>query len=357
MKYQFDSIQILQLEITTNCNASCPQCPRNNYGGRTISELPLITWSMQDMQTVLSVQFVKQLKFVYFCGTYGDPMFNKSIADMCRWLNNCNPEISIGIHTNGSLGNPQTYKKLASLVDFISFGIDGLEDTNSVYRRNTNWSTIIKNAKNFISYGGIAHWDYIVFNHNQHQVEKAKLLSKQLGFSTFNIKKTYRFFNKTHELVPSLDVLDDDGTKCYELRPPALSKYLNKNMQIINFVDKKNYASTTQISCAHLEKNEIYIGADGFVFPCGWLHDRLYGVESQKTSDRKKLYQMMDDIGGKNLANCFKTPISQIVDGPWFDAIQQSWTSESDRIERCGWLCGNNSDFIKEQNEFLQYNI
>ena len=77
MRYEFKKIESLQLEISSNCNASCPQCPRNFYGGKTVEDLPLITWTLNDLQQILTTQFVQQLKFVYFCGTYGDPMINK----------------------------------------------------------------------------------------------------------------------------------------------------------------------------------------------------------------------------------------------------------------------------------------
>ena len=90
MTYRFDQIKRLQLEISSNCNVSCPQCPRNYYGGDTISELPLVNWSLSQLQHVMSAKFVKQLDFVYFCGTYGDPMFNKNIVQMCKWIKSIN---------------------------------------------------------------------------------------------------------------------------------------------------------------------------------------------------------------------------------------------------------------------------
>jgi MoaA/NifB/PqqE/SkfB family radical SAM enzyme len=355
MRYTYKDIKSLQLEITSNCNAACPQCPRNYHGGNTISELPLITWTLSDLKKILDKNFLKQLKFVYFCGTYGDPMFNKDIVNMCHWLKNHNPFLAIGIHTNGGLGSSRDYHALAQLVKFMSFGIDGLEKTNSIYRRNTVWSKIMKNAKTFIGAGGQAHWDFIVFEHNQHEVDQARLLSDQLGFKTFNVKKTYRFFNKSHDIVPYVNVHNTDNKKIYEIHPTTIEKFSNKSIEKIKSLEKKIYVDNTKITCKHLEKQEIYIGSDGYVFPCGWLHDRLYGIESQQTPDRAKIYEMMEKIGGKHLANCFQTPLESIVDGLWFQAIQESWSS--DRLERCAWLCGDTINVIEEQNEFLQYDF
>lgn len=353
MIYRYQNLKTLQLEISSNCNAACPQCPRNYYGGPVIDELPLINWSLLDMQDILKPELIQQLDRIYFCGTYGDPMFNKNIVSMCQWLKDVNPDIKIGIHTNGSLGKKENFQKLAKLAEFVAFGIDGLADTNYLYRRNTDWHTIMKNARLFIASGGTAYWDYIVFEHNQHQVEAARQLSIEMGFREFNIKKTARFFNKEHKLVSSIDVFDNKIRKVYEIKLPSDSRYLNQNYKIVESIDKKSYTEQANIRCHYLKSNEIYIGADGYVFPCGWLHDRLYGIESANTPDRQQLYDMMERSGGKESANCFHSTLETIINGAWFKNIQDSWTNK--KLERCAMMCGGHFNLIKEQNESIQY--
>ena len=63
----------------------------------------------------------------------------------------------------------------------MSFSIDGLEDTNHLYRQDVEWDKIMERAKKFIGAGGRAEWKFIIFRHNQHQVEEARSLSKELG--------------------------------------------------------------------------------------------------------------------------------------------------------------------------------
>ena len=352
MTYSYSGIKHVEIEISTYCNAACPQCPRNIYGGKTIDNLPLINWSLEQLQSVLPEQFVKQLEMVYFCGTYGDPLMNNQLTDMCSWLKTVNPCLNIGVHTNGGVGRAETYKSLAKTADFIAFGIDGLEDTNHLYRRNTKWDTIISNAQTFVDAGGHAVWDFIVFLHNQHQVEQARELSAQLGFKEFNVKKTGRFFNKNHELVDYIDVLDQDGNKEYELRPPT-GEHLNTAYAVIKQTDIADYVKNTNISCYFTKHNQLYIGADGNVFICGLLHDRMYGVEAEKSKDRSKILQMMDDVGGKNYVNVFCTSLESIVDGPWFEKIMQSWNA--DRLDRCAIYCGDSIRLLKDQNTDITY--
>lgn len=350
--YQYNRIRSLELEISSLCNAACPQCPRNIRGGATIDNLPLTSWTLEQLQSFLFPDFVNQLEQLYFCGTYGDPMTNRDVLAMAAWLRSINPNLRIGIHTNGGVGNRAVYRNLAEVVDFIAFGIDGLEDTNHIYRRNVNWQKLIQNSTAFIENGGYAIWDFIVFRHNQHQVDHARNISQQLHFKEFNVKKTGRFFNKSHQMVGHLDVIDKKGKKEYIIEPPD-APYLNRAYDVLNKIDFASYVQNTQISCYWMNHDMLYIGADGYVFPCGFLHDRLYGVEAESNSDHKHILAMMQQAGGYEKANVFHTALADIVDGHWFARIKQSWST--DRLERCGLLCGEKVNLLADQNSSINY--
>lgn len=87
------------------------------------------------------------------------------------------------------------WKRLAKSIKngYVIFGIDGIGKTNSIYRIGTEYDKVIENAKAFIKTGGKAKWDFIAFKHNENEIEQAKILSYQFGFSEFQVKKTSRF--------------------------------------------------------------------------------------------------------------------------------------------------------------------
>jgi MoaA/NifB/PqqE/SkfB family radical SAM enzyme len=359
--HKLSDIKILQLEISNYCNAACPQCPRNYFGGKTISTLPLSRWSLSVFKKLFTPDLLKSIEEIYFCGTYGDPLTNSSLVDMCSFLKNINPNIKVGIHTNGGVGKPETFQKLARVVDFVAFGIDGLEDTNHIYRRNVSWNRIIKNTQAFISAGGNAIWDYIVFAHNQHQVETAKKLSEDYGFSSFSIKRTVRFLDRTHNYSDSMQVYNKDGFIDYSISAPTDVQYLNSGYEKIEIVQEKynslsEYAQQTCISCNSQRIKEVYIGADGFVFPCGWLHDRLYGPDVESHQDHIKIKNLMKEAGGWDKVNIFHTDFKEIVNNTWFDIIANSWQNEN-RLDRCGIMCGNDINLVKSQNIEVKYKI
>ena len=77
----------------------------------------------------------------------------------------------------------------------MCFSIDGLEDTNHVYRKNVNWEKLMANVNAFIAAGGSAHWDMLVYKHNQHQVDACEQLARKMGFKWFRAKVSKRGFS------------------------------------------------------------------------------------------------------------------------------------------------------------------
>ena len=91
---------------------------------------------------------------------------DKTIAALEKELN----AKSIEVVTNGSIKKANWWAELALKANVV-FSIDGLEDTNHIYRVGAQWDKIMANAEAFIAAGGNATWQYIVFRWNAHQEE------------------------------------------------------------------------------------------------------------------------------------------------------------------------------------------
>jgi MoaA/NifB/PqqE/SkfB family radical SAM enzyme len=354
--YLFDSIE---WEITTACNAACPQCPRNYYGSYTWPNLPVTQIDLAWVQQYLPESVWLTMRRIDFCGTYGDPIMNNNLINIIQWIKSVNPNIKIEVKTNGGIRSESWWQQLASVLtanDQVVFGIDGLADTNHLYRRNVDYSTVIKNASAFISAGGRAFWSYIVFKHNEHQVEDARRIASDLGFQDIIVKKTWRFFNKNHQYQDTYAVLAKDGSIEYQLEMPTNPKYINNGYQTIQFLnnkykDFKNYLQTTAVSCHEKSAKQLYISAEGLVLPCGWIHDRMYGYEAEQHGDHTKLYNLFERAGGIDTINLNHNSIDKIVSGEFFRLFQNSWTN-TDRLERCSLICGSELNGIKSQNQY-----
>ena len=195
----------LHMETSSVCNAACPMCPRE-IDPRFNKKTDGVSLSLEKVKELFSNDFISNLESMYMCGNYGDPAAAPDAIDIFQHFRETNPNMTLGMHTNGSLRSASWWSKLGTILsrntDYCYFGIDGLADTNHIHRVNTDFSKLIENASSFINAGGKAHWEFLVFAHNEHQVDEARLLSEKLGFVGFREKVTRRlgYVNTTLKL-------------------------------------------------------------------------------------------------------------------------------------------------------------
>jgi len=266
--FRVNEIRHIHLELSSLCNARCPLCPRNFYGypynlGYTETNL-----SLARLQTLLPGTLVNQLDEVIINGNYGDFVMNPESVEIISWLRSINPTMKIHISTNGGARDKNFWHQLAQLNLEISFCIDGLEDTHHIYRQDTTYQQVIKNAKIYIDAGGRAVWTMTEFEHNKHQVKEATQRSKELNFFSFNIRPTTR--NKG-------PVYNRQGQKIFKLSNIDLQKpntiddtFVEKNHRQNN---SENYFSTVPktITCEAKKNKSVYITSEGIVKPCCYL--------------------------------------------------------------------------------------
>ena len=356
-----DGIEKLEIELTTRCNASCPQCSRNYFGGKVWPSLPIVDLKLDVLKEKLNKLFLSNLKQINLIGTYGDPCIYKDLISVIKWIHE-STDAKIVISTNGSLRSTEWWHKLGTILrsqDRVMFGIDGLENTNHLYRRGTDFKKIIANMTAFNNAGGKSIWSYIAFQHNEHQIDEARKLSAELNCHGFAVKPTNRFINKQHKLVENFPVVNKNGKAIYWLTPPTNAKYINpgyKNYKIANEgpSDYDNYLKNTQIDCMVVKSKWFVISAEGYVFPCGWLQDRLYGYEAESHPDRQRLLDLIEKSGGFDNIDIHHTSLDNILNGEFFKNIKESWTNKN-RLDRCANQCGANNLFNASYNNIKEF--
>jgi MoaA/NifB/PqqE/SkfB family radical SAM enzyme len=165
----FKDIRDVHLEMSSLCNASCPWCPRTFWGYPHNGGYPETNLSLPEAKIIFQPNFLTQLTSIRINGNFGDIVMNPATPDIVDYFFSVNPELSISISTNGGAKHTKFWTQLAQTPAAVSFCLDGLEDTHHLYRQNTVWSTVIRNAQTFIKAGGRAIWKMIEFDHNRHQ--------------------------------------------------------------------------------------------------------------------------------------------------------------------------------------------
>lgn len=335
--YKYSDLKSVHLELTTKCNAMCPQCARTINGGKLNPVLELSELNISDIARIFPTDFLRQLKSIALCGNYGDPLVTKDLVAICRYFKYANPSLELELHTNGGLRSSAVWLQLAKLIDCAVFAIDGLEDTNHIYRQHTIWSNIMNNAHTFISNGGKAEWHFLIFKHNEHQIEDASKLAEHLGFSAFRTKRTGRFV-KNGKLLPYFPILNSEGIETGKLEMPSVA---NSNA-VAQEIDPEDYAQalySADIHCLVAESKSIYVSARGHIFPCCWL-GQIVPV-NRMSSKKEQILALIDRNGGLESINAKTNSIESIIKSNLFQkSIPEGWNKNVDRLKICANQCG-----------------
>ena len=202
-------------------------CDRTNNSRLTNAEL-----SLNDFQNIVDKSFAKQLNSLLMCGNHGDPMIAKDTLDMFRYLRMTNEYMYLHMTTNGGARDDDRWREIAHIFGKrgkVTFSVDGLEDTNHLYRVNVNWDRVERAMDVYTQAGGRGLWVFLIFEHNEHQVDEAERLAKLFGIE-FVRKKTGRWVksNKGEKINKKVT------SKGNEVKPAKQKKNQNKSVNEYN---------------------------------------------------------------------------------------------------------------------------
>mgnify|MGYP006266468805 CR=1 FL=1 len=366
-----NNVNRVHCELSTYCNAICPNCPRYFPGTHTVrSGVTLSQVYLEDFKKWFSASFIRGVMFWQFCGTHGDPMMAKDVIDIVRYIFEINPRANIFFNTNGGIRSEEDWTTLGKISRnynlVVTFSIDGLEDTNHIYRRNVNWKKLITNVTNYIDAGGRADWDFLVFRHNEHQIEEAKALSKMLGFSNFFPKRALGF--ESNGKLTDMPAFKPSGEFEYSILPPINSEYkfssldseiIQKNRDnlknfytenidkslieyqelVDNFKDE-SLDNLVEINCYSKRENksEIYVNVRGIVFPCCFIGNSIDSLDNQPHALQLKNRFKNFDVENFNLN---KKSIYEILELNYLNKLTVATWETSNCLKICKKTCGD----------------
>lgn len=347
--YNLQNITQVHLEISGKCNAKCPMCSRHSKNGELQKLLKQTNLSDNAFYSFFTDDFCKQLEHVYMSGVYGDPCMHPNLFEFCKYLTERN--IDVSIETNGGYRSPEFWKKLASTNILVRFAVDGLTDTNHLYRRNVRWDLLEKNMRAYSQAGGRAEWNFIVFEHNEHQIDEARNFANELNFD-FRLKVTQKF-----RAAKSWHVFDNEE-KVYEINPPQNEEYRHhviseseySSETTYNFdltSDKWNLYNDTEIDCKAISRNELFLSFEGYLLPCCYV-GTLYNDSPASQQVRDTLDMTKYDIT--------KHTLTEIINN--MNEIKDSWSKcsvKDGKLLVCAQTCKKNNQistqFIKEPSK------
>ncbi|MEO0956917.1 MAG: radical SAM protein, partial [Pseudomonadota bacterium] len=287
---------------------------------------------LADFETHFTDAFAARCREVIFGGAFGDPLAGSELLPIVEHLTARG--VTVAVSTNGGLRKPDWWRRLGEAMkrsgSRLELHLDGLADTNHLYRVNTRWDRIMENARAYIETGARAEWHFIIFRHNEHQVSEAHRLSREMGFASFTLIDTIRFSGgpSYQYVMPNGDrralelpsvkaadfALDDEGDVAVLDRPTAA---IGKRAVGINGIDCKSAA-----------ENRAYISAHGQVSACCWVTG---APEEAAFFARHGL-----EPAAYNIRN---RPLEEILlDEPFASRYAAAWSEDS--LANCRHKCG-----------------
>jgi len=313
------------LELTDKCNAACPMCGRTQQMARCLPDMTKVKNIELELDLIkrnFTPDLCSRISEIDLCGGLGDPPAARECFEVCEYF--IDSGIKVILSSNGGLRSETWWKRLGELFEgttsLVEFHIDGLEDTNHLYRVNTRFGKIMKNAEAFLGSGGTAEWHFIPFQHNEHQISEALERSREMGFSTFRIIDTIRF-GKENRFAYQLP----DG-RMQELKPadPELLRTFQTDADETSLSDAGGDSDTaTAVRCKSEVQNRPYIVATGAVSACCWI---------EGSEDERRMYSKagVDHSFAHNIRN---RPLEEILlEEPYRTIYPQAWVENTNPI-------------------------
>lgn len=171
-----------------------------------------------------------------------------------------------------------------------TFSVDGLEDTNHIYRKRSNWSHIEYAMSKILSMPKerrpVTVWKWIEFPYNKHQTLEARALAKSIGFDEFASVTSTRW-------------------RPYPKSTEDIEQYLfPKELELW-----KESMSDIHPRCLEHKNHNVFVSPDGYLRPCCYVNNSLDWDEflmwvSENDLDIKDL-----ELIGRGMDEIVKTPL------------------------------------------------
>jgi MoaA/NifB/PqqE/SkfB family radical SAM enzyme len=180
------------MEVTNLCNLKCPFCltGKGISGGREQRHL-----TFGEAKSILDE--VGDYVYLLQLYTWGEPLLNKDLYDIVSYAKT--KGVCVMLSTNATAMNATNNAKLLdSNIDYVMVAVDGGSDaTYAKYRVGGNYDKVLANIKDLLiqrkarSSRMFIEWQYIVFRHNEHEVEGTEKMAYEIGIDKFTPLPAY----------------------------------------------------------------------------------------------------------------------------------------------------------------------
>ncbi|MDD4893907.1 MAG: radical SAM protein [Candidatus Omnitrophica bacterium] len=182
----------LTIDPANYCTLKCPFCPTGqDRGSREKGMLPFENFKK------LADELGPYLIHIDFCN-WGEPLLNNQVYGMIKYAKQYNVDTKVDSNLN-HFSEKDAEDMILSGLDRLIVSIDGASrQTYSKYRIGGDFNKVINNLKILIRKrreldraNPYISWQFLVFRHNEHEIEDVKMMGRDLGVDSVGITKAF----------------------------------------------------------------------------------------------------------------------------------------------------------------------
>ncbi|MDP8269653.1 MAG: radical SAM/SPASM domain-containing protein [Candidatus Tenebribacter davisii] len=178
---------VVMIEPTNICNLKCPLCPTGN--GTLKRKKGYM--SLEVFQKIIND--IEKTAFMVVLWNQGEPYLNKDFSKMVKYASDRG--LFTLVSTNGNI-DYNAEEVVKSGLDSMIVSLDGTEqETYNKYRINGKLDKVLDGVHQIVEArkklnrkNPLLRWQFLVMKHNEHEIEKIKQLSKELGVDNLELK-------------------------------------------------------------------------------------------------------------------------------------------------------------------------
>ena len=180
---------VLVADPTNVCNLRCPLCSTGlMQRGR---QAEMMSW--ETYTRVIDTMAPWAYKVNLF--NWGEPLLHSHIFDMIRYASEKNLGTSMSSNMSIALSDESIDGLINSGLEFICLSIDGAtQETYATYRRRGDLELVLSNVRRLVtrrrelgSRTPALEWQFIPMKHNEHEIDAARAIAKEIGVDQFRV--------------------------------------------------------------------------------------------------------------------------------------------------------------------------
>lgn len=258
------SLDWMQIEVTTRCNAQCHYCPRTTYCN---------VWNNRDLSLEIFnalLPVMADTRMVHLQG-WGEPFLHPHLFEMIALAKTAG--CRVGTTTNGMLLDTQGINRLVrSGIDHVAFSLTGIGEKNDLARRGTQFTQIVQaiadlagQKKALRAATPTISIAYLLLR--SHLQDMSKLVPALAGSGAEQV------------VISTLDFVSHKSLSGERLVPANLTQYRELEFlfdKLEGEAEKKDISlfynlvlpNTAGSACTENPRRALFISSDGSVSPC-----------------------------------------------------------------------------------------